>query len=165
MSHNFFFLFSLFCIQKEPITEQNFDTYVDTLTHMFTNKECYQNPENRALLESINQAVKGIEVWRGTLKGRMNNWEKVEMKELLREQEETEESNRFIHCAVSPQQKATVNWHSGLNYVGGVSLKEKLMLFFQIRTKIQCCCCLKKKCDFGAKQTPLPPSPQGLTWP
>lgn len=60
----------------------------------------------------------------------MNNWEKVEMKELLREQEETEESNRFIHCAVSPQQKATVNWHSGLNYVGGVSLKEKLMLFF-----------------------------------
>uniref|UniRef100_A0AAY4ECH8 Myelin transcription factor 1 domain-containing protein n=1 Tax=Denticeps clupeoides TaxID=299321 RepID=A0AAY4ECH8_9TELE len=46
----------------EPITEQNFDTYVDTLTHMFTNKECYQNPENRALLESINQAVKGIEV-------------------------------------------------------------------------------------------------------
>ncbi len=30
---------------------------------MFTDKECYQNPENRALLESINQAVKGIEVW------------------------------------------------------------------------------------------------------
>ncbi|XP_051961506.1 myelin transcription factor 1-like isoform X2 [Xyrauchen texanus] len=47
---------------QEPITEQNFDTYVDTLTHMFTDKECYQNPENRALLESINQAVKGIEV-------------------------------------------------------------------------------------------------------
>ncbi|XP_051517418.1 myelin transcription factor 1-like isoform X3 [Myxocyprinus asiaticus] len=47
---------------QEPITEQNFDTYVDTLTHMFTDKECYQNPDNRALLESINQAVKGIEV-------------------------------------------------------------------------------------------------------
>ncbi|XP_072512587.1 myelin transcription factor 1 isoform X3 [Salminus brasiliensis] len=47
---------------QEPISEQNFDTYVDTLTHMFSNKECYQNPENRALLESINQAVKGIEV-------------------------------------------------------------------------------------------------------
>ncbi|TRY89742.1 hypothetical protein DNTS_027618 [Danionella cerebrum] len=47
---------------QEPITEQNFDTYVDTLTNMFTDKECYQNPENRALLESINQAVKGIEV-------------------------------------------------------------------------------------------------------
>ncbi|XP_060750724.1 myelin transcription factor 1 isoform X1 [Tachysurus vachellii] len=48
--------------QMEPISEQNFDTYVDTLTHMFSNKECYQNPANRALLESINQAVKGIEV-------------------------------------------------------------------------------------------------------
>uniref|UniRef100_A0A8B9KDG9 Myelin transcription factor 1-like n=1 Tax=Astyanax mexicanus TaxID=7994 RepID=A0A8B9KDG9_ASTMX len=48
--------------QMEPISEQNFDSYVDTLTHMFSNKECYQNPENRALLESINQAVKGIEV-------------------------------------------------------------------------------------------------------
>uniref|UniRef100_A0A8C4Z3U8 Myelin transcription factor 1a n=1 Tax=Gadus morhua TaxID=8049 RepID=A0A8C4Z3U8_GADMO len=46
----------------EPLSEQNFDSYVDTLTHMFTNKDCYQNPENRALLESINQAVKGIEV-------------------------------------------------------------------------------------------------------
>ncbi|XP_062870946.1 myelin transcription factor 1 isoform X2 [Trichomycterus rosablanca] len=48
--------------QMEPISEQNFDSYVDTLTHMFSNKECYQNPANRALLESINQAVKGIEV-------------------------------------------------------------------------------------------------------
>nr|XP_040049054.1 myelin transcription factor 1 isoform X1 [Gasterosteus aculeatus aculeatus] len=47
---------------QEPPSEQNFDSYVDTLTHMFTNKDCYQNPENRALLESINQAVKGIEV-------------------------------------------------------------------------------------------------------
>lgn len=46
------------------MSEQNFDTYVEALTHMFTNKDCYQNPENRALLESINQAVKGIEVWR-----------------------------------------------------------------------------------------------------
>ncbi|XP_026188415.1 myelin transcription factor 1 [Mastacembelus armatus] len=47
---------------QEPLSEQNFDNYVETLTHMFTNKDCYQNPENRALLESINQAVKGIEV-------------------------------------------------------------------------------------------------------
>uniref|UniRef100_A0A3Q3KC77 Myelin transcription factor 1 domain-containing protein n=1 Tax=Monopterus albus TaxID=43700 RepID=A0A3Q3KC77_MONAL len=47
---------------REPLSEQNFDSYVETLTHMFTNKDCYQNPENRALLESINQAVKGIEV-------------------------------------------------------------------------------------------------------
>uniref|UniRef100_H3CFG4 Myelin transcription factor 1 n=1 Tax=Tetraodon nigroviridis TaxID=99883 RepID=H3CFG4_TETNG len=46
----------------EPLSEQNLDSYVDALTHMFTNKDCYQNPENRALLESINQAVKGIEV-------------------------------------------------------------------------------------------------------
>uniref|UniRef100_A0A8C9S539 Myelin transcription factor 1 n=1 Tax=Scleropages formosus TaxID=113540 RepID=A0A8C9S539_SCLFO len=46
----------------EPITEQNFDAYVNTLTDMYTNKECYQNPENKALLETINQAVKGIKV-------------------------------------------------------------------------------------------------------
>lgn len=49
-------------LQQEPMSDQNFDNYVDTLTHMFSNKDCYQNPENRALLESINQAVKGIEV-------------------------------------------------------------------------------------------------------
>lgn len=54
----------LVCVHQEPLSEQNFDSYVETLTHMFTNKDCYQNPENRALLESINQAVKGIEVWR-----------------------------------------------------------------------------------------------------
>ncbi|TWW57249.1 Myelin transcription factor 1 [Takifugu flavidus] len=46
----------------EPITEQNFDSYVSTLTHMYTNKDCFQNPENKALLESINKAVKGIKV-------------------------------------------------------------------------------------------------------
>ncbi|KAJ8257336.1 hypothetical protein GJAV_G00184500 [Gymnothorax javanicus] len=44
----------------EPITEQNFDAYVNILTDMYSNKECYQNPENKALLETINQAVKGI---------------------------------------------------------------------------------------------------------
>ncbi|XP_062886830.1 myelin transcription factor 1-like isoform X5 [Mobula hypostoma] len=48
--------------QQEPISEQNFDTYVNTLTDMYTNMECYQNPENKALLESIKQAVKGIQV-------------------------------------------------------------------------------------------------------
>ncbi|XP_060792867.1 myelin transcription factor 1 [Neoarius graeffei] len=47
---------------QEPITEQNFENYVSTLTDMYTNKDCYQNPENKALLESINQAVKGIKV-------------------------------------------------------------------------------------------------------
>ncbi|XP_062872262.1 myelin transcription factor 1 [Trichomycterus rosablanca] len=46
----------------EPITEQNFENYVSTLTAMYTNKDCYQNPENKALLETINQAVKGIKV-------------------------------------------------------------------------------------------------------
>uniref|UniRef100_A0A096M1I2 Myelin transcription factor 1 n=1 Tax=Poecilia formosa TaxID=48698 RepID=A0A096M1I2_POEFO len=46
----------------EPVSEQNFDNYVETLTYMFTNKDCYQNPDTRALLESISQAVKGIEV-------------------------------------------------------------------------------------------------------
>lgn len=50
------------CVQQEPLSEENFNSYIDTLTSMFTNKDCYQNPENRALLESINQAVKGIEV-------------------------------------------------------------------------------------------------------
>ncbi|XP_034060920.1 myelin transcription factor 1-like isoform X3 [Gymnodraco acuticeps] len=47
---------------QEPITEQNFDSYVSTLTDMYTNKDCFQSPENKALLESINQAVKGIKV-------------------------------------------------------------------------------------------------------
>ncbi|XP_076132992.1 myelin transcription factor 1 [Alosa pseudoharengus] len=47
---------------REPITEQNFDSYVSTLTDMYTNKDCYQNPENKALLETINQAVKSIKV-------------------------------------------------------------------------------------------------------
>ncbi|XP_075032777.1 myelin transcription factor 1 isoform X2 [Mixophyes fleayi] len=46
----------------EPISEQNFDAYVNTLTDMYSNQECYQNPENKALLESIKQAVKGIQV-------------------------------------------------------------------------------------------------------
>uniref|UniRef100_A0A3P8NXN2 Myelin transcription factor 1 domain-containing protein n=1 Tax=Astatotilapia calliptera TaxID=8154 RepID=A0A3P8NXN2_ASTCA len=46
----------------EPITEQNFDRYISTLTDMYTNKDCFQSPENKALLESINKAVKGIKV-------------------------------------------------------------------------------------------------------
>uniref|UniRef100_A0A4W6BXP8 Myelin transcription factor 1 n=1 Tax=Lates calcarifer TaxID=8187 RepID=A0A4W6BXP8_LATCA len=41
---------------------QNFDSYVSTLTDMYTNKDCFQSPENKALLESINKAVKGIKV-------------------------------------------------------------------------------------------------------
>ncbi|KAF6088693.1 myelin transcription factor 1 [Phyllostomus discolor] len=46
----------------EPICEQNFDAYVTTLTDMYSNEECYQNPENKDLLESIKQAVRGIQV-------------------------------------------------------------------------------------------------------
>lgn len=70
---------NLLSFQQEPLSEQNFDSYVDTLTHMFTNKDCYQNPENRALLESINQAVKGIKVWnwkaeKKTKTQRPENW-------------------------------------------------------------------------------------------
>ncbi|EPY87813.1 Myelin transcription factor 1-like protein [Camelus ferus] len=45
----------------EPICEQNFDAYVSTLTDMYSNQECYQNPENKDLLESIKQAVRGIQ--------------------------------------------------------------------------------------------------------
>ncbi|KAM6164529.1 myelin transcription factor 1 [Rhynchocyon petersi] len=46
----------------EPICEQNFDAYVSTLTSMYTDQDCYQNPENKALLETIKQAVRGIQV-------------------------------------------------------------------------------------------------------
>lgn len=55
-------LFDFFFCLQEPISEQNFDAYVNTLTDMYTNQECYQNPENKDLLESIKQAVKGIQV-------------------------------------------------------------------------------------------------------
>uniref|UniRef100_A0A8C4EVI0 Myelin transcription factor 1 like n=1 Tax=Dicentrarchus labrax TaxID=13489 RepID=A0A8C4EVI0_DICLA len=46
----------------EPISEQNFDAYVTTLTDMYTNQDQYQSPENKALLENIKQAVQGIQV-------------------------------------------------------------------------------------------------------
>ena len=44
------------------MNEQNFDTYVDTLTDMYTHQDQYQSPENKALLENIKQAVQGIHV-------------------------------------------------------------------------------------------------------
>lgn len=47
---------------QEPISEQNFDAYVTTLTDMYTNQDQYQSPENKALLENIKQAVQGIQV-------------------------------------------------------------------------------------------------------
>ncbi|KAF3703191.1 Myelin transcription factor 1 [Channa argus] len=46
----------------EPMNEQNFDTYVNTLTDMYTHQDQYQSPENKALLENIRQAVQGIQV-------------------------------------------------------------------------------------------------------
>ncbi|CAF98180.1 unnamed protein product, partial [Tetraodon nigroviridis] len=46
----------------EPISEQNFEDYVTTLTDIYTNQEQYQIPENKTLLENINQAVQGIQV-------------------------------------------------------------------------------------------------------
>lgn len=52
----------LFNISQDPINEQNFDAYVTTLTEMYTNQDRYQSPENKALLENIKQAVRGIQV-------------------------------------------------------------------------------------------------------
>ncbi|KAM6969567.1 myelin transcription factor 1-like protein isoform 2-T3 [Tautogolabrus adspersus] len=48
--------------QQDPISEQNFDAYVTTLTDIYTNQDQYQSPENKALLENIKQAVQGIQV-------------------------------------------------------------------------------------------------------
>ncbi|XP_062862793.1 myelin transcription factor 1-like protein [Trichomycterus rosablanca] len=48
--------------QRDPISDQNFDAYVTTLTDMYSNQEQYQSPENKALLENIKQAVQGIQV-------------------------------------------------------------------------------------------------------
>uniref|UniRef100_A0A9J8B0Y8 Myelin transcription factor 1-like, a n=1 Tax=Cyprinus carpio carpio TaxID=630221 RepID=A0A9J8B0Y8_CYPCA len=53
------------CLQmphRDPMNEQNFDTYVSTLTDMYTHQDQYQSPENKALLENIKQAVQGIQV-------------------------------------------------------------------------------------------------------
>ncbi|XP_058131511.1 suppression of tumorigenicity 18 protein isoform X2 [Dasypus novemcinctus] len=48
--------------QMGPISEQNFEAYVNTLTEMYSNLERDYSPECKALLESIKQAVKGIHV-------------------------------------------------------------------------------------------------------
>ncbi|XP_068573911.1 myelin transcription factor 1-like protein isoform X2 [Cebidichthys violaceus] len=48
--------------QQEPISEQNFDAYVTTLTDMYSSQDQYQSPENKVLLENIKQAVQGIQV-------------------------------------------------------------------------------------------------------
>ncbi|CAL8299352.1 unnamed protein product [Boreogadus saida] len=48
--------------QRDPISDQNFDAYVTTLTDMYSNQDQYQTAENKALLENIKQAVQGIQV-------------------------------------------------------------------------------------------------------
>ncbi|ELK27510.1 Suppression of tumorigenicity 18 protein [Myotis davidii] len=48
--------------ESGPISEQNFEAYVNTLTDMYSNLERDYSPECKALLESIKQAVKGIHV-------------------------------------------------------------------------------------------------------
>uniref|UniRef100_A0A287AQU1 ST18 C2H2C-type zinc finger transcription factor n=1 Tax=Sus scrofa TaxID=9823 RepID=A0A287AQU1_PIG len=48
--------------QMGPISEQNFEAYVNTLTDMYSHLERDYSPECKALLESIKQAVKGIHV-------------------------------------------------------------------------------------------------------
>ncbi|XP_066481160.1 suppression of tumorigenicity 18 protein [Tiliqua scincoides] len=48
--------------QMGPISEQNFEAYVNTLTDMYSNLEQDYSPDCKALLESIKQAVKGIHV-------------------------------------------------------------------------------------------------------
>lgn len=51
-----------FCPQG-PISEQNFEAYVNTLTDMYNNSEHEYSPECKALLDNIKQAIKGIHVW------------------------------------------------------------------------------------------------------
>uniref|UniRef100_A0A1A8DVR2 Myelin transcription factor 1-like, a n=1 Tax=Nothobranchius kadleci TaxID=1051664 RepID=A0A1A8DVR2_NOTKA len=46
----------------EPMNQQNFDTYVSTLTDMYTHQDQYLSPESKVLLENIRQAVQGIQV-------------------------------------------------------------------------------------------------------
>lgn len=60
--HFVFKLIQLPSIPQEPMSEENFDAYVTTLTDMYSNQEQYQCPENKALLENIKQAVQGIQV-------------------------------------------------------------------------------------------------------
>ncbi|KAG8442067.1 hypothetical protein GDO86_011020 [Hymenochirus boettgeri] len=48
--------------QMEPISEHNFEAYVNTLTEMYNTMENDYSPECKVLLESIKQAVKGIHV-------------------------------------------------------------------------------------------------------
>ncbi|XP_053738705.1 suppression of tumorigenicity 18 protein isoform X2 [Synchiropus splendidus] len=46
--------------QMGPISEQNFEAYVNTLTDMYNNSEHEYSPECKVLLDNIKQAIKGI---------------------------------------------------------------------------------------------------------
>uniref|UniRef100_A0A8C6MHT4 ST18 C2H2C-type zinc finger transcription factor n=1 Tax=Nothobranchius furzeri TaxID=105023 RepID=A0A8C6MHT4_NOTFU len=48
--------------QMGPISEHNFEAYVNTLTDMYNNSEHEYSPECKALLDNIKQAIKGIHV-------------------------------------------------------------------------------------------------------
>ncbi|XP_036822132.1 suppression of tumorigenicity 18 protein isoform X2 [Oncorhynchus mykiss] len=48
--------------QMGPISEHNFEAYVNTLTDMYNNSEHDYSPECKALLDNIKQAIKGIHV-------------------------------------------------------------------------------------------------------
>ncbi|XP_028329251.1 suppression of tumorigenicity 18 protein isoform X2 [Gouania willdenowi] len=48
--------------QMGPISEHNFEAYVNTLTDMYNNSELEYSPECKALLDNIKQAIKGIHV-------------------------------------------------------------------------------------------------------
>ncbi|KAM9789712.1 suppression of tumorigenicity 18 protein [Neosynchiropus ocellatus] len=48
--------------QMGPISEHNFEAYVNTLTDMYNNSEHEYSPECKVLLDNIKQAIKGIHV-------------------------------------------------------------------------------------------------------
>ncbi|XP_072297782.1 suppression of tumorigenicity 18 protein isoform X5 [Eucyclogobius newberryi] len=48
--------------QMGPISEHNFEAYVNTLTDMYNNSEHEYSPECKTLLDNIKQAIKGIHV-------------------------------------------------------------------------------------------------------
>ena len=49
-------------VLQGPISEHNFEAYVNTLTDMYNNSEHEYSPECKALLDNIKQAIKGIHV-------------------------------------------------------------------------------------------------------
>ena len=52
----------LLFLSQGPISEHNFEAYVNTLTDMYNNSEHEYSPECKVLLDNIKQAIKGIHV-------------------------------------------------------------------------------------------------------